>query len=75
MLDTISLQKGVNLYSKMYALIWDQLMKDSIATDNVWYDETSNLGWCQSRIWGGLHPLGEVIDGDQDELVTTRDHN
>ena len=46
-------------------------MRDSIATDNVWYDETSNPNWCQSRIWGDLHPLGEVINGNQDELMTT----
>ena len=55
----------------MYPSIWNQLMRDSIATGNVWSDETSNSIWCQSRIWGGLHPLGEVINGDQDELMTT----
>ena len=42
-----------------------------VATNNVWSDETSNSRRCQSRIRSGLHPLGEVVDGDQDELMTT----
>ena len=44
-------------------------MRDSIATK--WSDETSNFNRCQSRIWGGLHPLGKVINTDKDKLMTT----
>ena len=48
----------------MYFFVENQLMRDSITTNNVWYDETSDPRWCQSRIRSSLHPLGEVINGD-----------
>ena len=55
---------------KLCSTVRNDLVRHPVPTDDVVLDEPCNILCSQLYIGHGLHPLGEVLNGDEDITVT-----
>src|SRR3954462_7445134 len=73
MLDLEGLTKLLHhLVIEIRSIISNNLLRNPIATDYVVFDKASNHLFGDIRIRCGFNPLGEVIDGNQNEAMSIR---